>query len=134
MNYLIIGSTGYIGRNVVTKLISDSHSIYVLSRDKDKALKIFRKTAILVDWEDLNMNPLNLKLGTIDCVVNLAGEPLVAHRWNSKSKAKILSSRVNTTRLIVDAIAKTFISPKVFINASAIGYYGPHGDEDSDGS
>src|SRR3954452_11292940 len=63
-----------------------------------------------------------------DAVVNLAGAPLAGKRWNDAYKKEILESRVNTTRAIVE------LAPPVLINSSAVGYYGPRGDEELDES
>ena len=129
MNFLILGSTGYIGQNLVRRLLADGHLIYVLSRNKDEAFEIFRKQVIIVNWEDLKHNHLHIKFETIDCVINLAGESLSAKKWTTKTKAKLVSSRINTTRLVLDLIANKTIKPKVLINASAVGYYG-HNNND----
>ncbi len=62
-------------------------------------------------------------------VINLAGEPIAGKRWTAAQKKELRDSRLNTTRAIVNAIAKSKSKPEVFLNASAIGYYGPRGDE-----
>jgi uncharacterized protein (TIGR01777 family) len=68
-----------------------------------------------------------------DAVVNLAGENLFSQRWNSASKKVIRDSRLNSTANVVKALARkpqrAAGSPKVLVNASAVGYYGPRGDE-----
>jgi len=62
-------------------------------------------------------------------VINLSGEPIAGKRWTAIQKKELRDSRLNTTRALVDAIAKSKSKPEVFLNASAIGYYGPRGDE-----
>ena len=64
-----------------------------------------------------------------DAVVNLAGEPIAGKRWTRAQKARLRSSRIDTTRTIVEAIADVQHKPKILLNASAVGYYGPRGDE-----
>ena len=69
---------------------------------------------------------------TIDgagAVVNLAGESIAARRWTAAQKNRILESRVRATRSLVEAIAKASVPPPVFVSGSAVGYYGPLGDE-----
>ena len=61
--------------------------------------------------------------------VNLAGEPIANKRWSLEQKDRIRFSRVNTTRALVRAIAKAKDKPKFLISGSAVGYYGPRGDE-----
>jgi uncharacterized protein len=68
-------------------------------------------------------------LENADAVVHLAGAP-IAVRWTARRKREILESRVSGTRRIVDAIAKLQRAPRVFVSASAIGYYGDRGGEE----
>ena len=65
----------------------------------------------------------------IDVVVNLAGEPLDAGRWTDARKASILESRVKATNAIVKAMSTVTRRPSVFLNASAMGFYGARGDD-----
>ena len=64
-----------------------------------------------------------------DAVVNLAGANVAGARWTDAYKKAIADSRVLTTRALVDAIYASAQKPRVFVNASAIGYYGGRGDE-----
>jgi hypothetical protein len=64
-----------------------------------------------------------------DGIINLAGEPIAGKRWSEAQKDKLRSSRIDATRSLVDAILKAKVKPKFLLNASAVGYYGPHGDE-----
>ena len=61
--------------------------------------------------------------------MNLAGENVADRRWTAARKAALKNSRILSTRTLVRAIAACAHPPRVFINGSAIGYYGPHGDE-----
>ena len=64
-----------------------------------------------------------------DGIINLAGEPIAGKRWSKEQKEKLRASRIDATRALVNAIAKAKVKPKFLVNASAVGYYGPHGDE-----
>ncbi len=64
-----------------------------------------------------------------DAVIHLAGDPIASGRWNSARKARIRSSRVAGTLLISRTLAKLSVPPRVWISASAIGFYGTRGDE-----
>jgi hypothetical protein len=64
-----------------------------------------------------------------DVVINLAGESIAQGRWNKRKKAAIRDSRVNGTRVLSLALASLETKPKVFLCASAVGYYGDRGDE-----
>jgi uncharacterized protein (TIGR01777 family) len=68
------------------------------------------------------------KLEGLDAVIHLAGESIQG-RWTPNKKARIRESRFKGTRLLADALAQLAKPPKVFISASAIGYYGDRGDE-----
>jgi uncharacterized protein (TIGR01777 family) len=63
-----------------------------------------------------------------EAIVHLAGEP-VAQRWSDASRARIRSSREQGTRQLVEAIGQADPRPRALISSSAVGYYGPHGDE-----
>lgn len=63
-----------------------------------------------------------------DAVVNLAGAP-IARRWTAAGKRLIVDSRIDSTRALVQAMAAAKAPPPVFVSASAVGYYGPCGDE-----
>jgi uncharacterized protein (TIGR01777 family) len=62
-------------------------------------------------------------------VINLAGEPLAAKAWTPRQKAVLRESRVESTRALVAAIERASPRPSVLVSGSAVGYYGPHGDE-----
>ena len=62
-------------------------------------------------------------------VVNLAGESIAAKRWTDAHKKRILDSRVLATRSLAAAIRSASTPPPVFVSGSAVGYYGPCGDE-----
>jgi hypothetical protein len=80
----------------------------------------------LGDWAEV--------ISGCDAVVNLAGEPLAGVRWTDQRKQEIRDSRVLTTKVLVEAIAKASVKPQVMISASAIGYYGTSLDKSFDES
>jgi uncharacterized protein (TIGR01777 family) len=65
----------------------------------------------------------------IDGLIHLAGEPLISLRWTRRKKERILRSREDGTRLLVEGVARMERPPKVVISASAVGYYGDRGSE-----
>lgn len=127
MKLVIAGATGFIGSPLCAQLLQNGHTLTLLTRhappDGSTPAKTWRHwtPAIPSEWEAL--------FDGIDGVVNLAGEPLAAKRWTEKQKRRIQLSRIDTTRGIVDAIARAKRKPSFLINGSAVGYYGPHGDE-----
>ena len=83
-----------------------------------------------ITWNpDGSPGALAAHLEGVDALVNLAGENLAGGRWTAARKQVLLSSRVLPTRTLARAMAACARPPRVFINASAVGYYGPHGDE-----
>ncbi len=123
MRALITGGTGFIGRYLIKRLARP----VVLGRDPDR---IRRE---LGDVEASRWNarsPLDPELFTgVDTVFHLAGEPIASGRWDTEKKERIRKSRVEGTRLLVDALGRTADPPATLICASAIGYYGSRGDE-----
>ncbi len=69
------------------------------------------------------------RTGPLDAIVNLAGIGIADHRWTPARRAALLSSRVNATRLLVDVAGASGPDATFLANASAIGYYGPRGDD-----
>ncbi len=121
MKILISGSSGLVGSSLLPFLNDNNHEVLRLVR--------FQPTAENeIQWlPDQNQIDLN-SAGQIDAVVHLAGES-IANRWNEEKKNKIRESRIKGTKLISDTISQLEQKPKVFISASAIGYYGNRGNE-----
>lgn len=83
-----------------------------------------------IEWHpDGSAGSLPAHLEGVDAVVNLAGENIAGGRWTAARKKRLRDSRVLSTRTLVRAIAACAQPPKVFISGSAVGYYGPRGDE-----
>jgi uncharacterized protein (TIGR01777 family) len=127
MKILITGSTGLVGTALVRALTRDGHTVCRLVRP-ESVVKGEMNEGFSVAW-----NPETGELGGAavgaDAVVNLAGASIADGRWSAGRKAVLRSSRVDTTRALVDALAKMNAKPAVLVSASAIGYYGDRGDE-----
>jgi uncharacterized protein (TIGR01777 family) len=127
MEILITGATGFIGKHLGTMLIHDGHAITVVTRDIAGARKTFPGAAAIIDWEH---TALKAALDSTDAVINLAGEPIASGRWTSARKAAIMNSRILAAQRLTNAVAAVKQRPSLFIQASAIGYYGNRGDEE----
>jgi len=139
MRILLLGCTGFIGKSLIPKLISEGHELCVISRKNINQLKInssFEKIAFLKlnlaqekSWNNTNL--LN-QLKSCEGIINLSGEPITDKRWSEEQKLEIENSRINTTSYLMKNLKKNKISPKVIINASAIGFYGTSLDKTFD--
>lgn len=119
---VIIGGTGLIGQELINTLLKDDYEVKVLSRSKSKVEEIFGGIVTPVEWSGKNYNELVPIINGCDVIVNLAGHT-VAVPWTKSNKDKIWNSRINTTEIIANAINSCNTPPKVFIQASAVGYY-----------
>jgi len=129
MRVLITGGTGFIGGAVVRQLSDLGHSILVLSRGNQPPSG-WGNNARLVHWKGPEVDIPEEACDGIDAVINLAGESIGAKRWTIKRKDQIFESRIQTTRRLAARIAAMPVKPKLFISGSAVGYYGPHGNEE----
>jgi uncharacterized protein (TIGR01777 family) len=127
MHYLIAGGTGFIGKSLIENLLNQKHKITILTRNIANAKKIFGKKVILID--DISQIA---KDALVNCIINLAGEPIADKKWSRNQKEVLLQSRVKATKKIIDLIAALKIKPGALINASAIGYYGNCNDYELD--
>ena len=125
MRVFLTGATGLIGRALSASLCGDGHEVVALSRGASPAGMTAGSRAVLGDpavpgaWQD--------ELSRCDACVNLAGEPVAAGRWTEERRRRIRDSRVNAMRNLAGVIAGG--GPTVLVSGSAIGYYGPRGDE-----
>ena len=126
---LITGATGLIGTEVCKKLISEGKEITVFTRNPERAKKVLPGVKNYIEWDYERMDDWMNELNGKDAIINLAGANLGTKRWNDKYKRKIYDSRIISTRRLVEAIKDCNPRPKVFISASAVGYYGDRGNE-----
>ena len=127
MKILITGATGFIGRTAVLYLRDRGHEIVVLTRDSEIAPVRLPVACPLFSWQGKGQPPREA-FANVDAVVHLAGENII-NRWTSSRKKEIIKSRAESTRQLVKAMQKLDHPPKVFVCASAIGFYGDRGDE-----
>lgn len=127
MRLVVAGGTGFIGTAVRARLLQQGHSLVLLSRSPSRTSESPQQK--WVAWNPLSPGAWQSAVDGADGVINLAGESIAGKRWSKAQKEKIRSSRISTTSAIVAAIAKAKQKPKFLLNASAVGYYGPRGDE-----
>lgn len=127
MRILISGGTGMIGNLLASHMLEAGHEIWILSR---RIREKYSSHGInMIHWDGISMGNWADVVSTSDVIINLAGENIGTKRWSKKQKKLIVDSRVNSGEILTAAISKAVIRPKVFIQASAIGYYGVKNDE-----
>ena len=123
MKITITGAGGLIGTKLVERLRARGDEVTTLSRNPS--------SAGAVAWQPEEEPAPAAALAGRDGVIHLAGEE-VAQRWSDDAKRRIRSSRELGTRNLVAGIAAAEPRPRVLVSSSAVGYYGPHGDEPLD--
>jgi uncharacterized protein (TIGR01777 family) len=124
MKILISGSTGMVAKALIPVLENKGHEIYKLVRKSKDG-----QNEIVWDAEKGFSEENEKKIQGFDAVINLVGDNVASERWDAEKKKRIRNSRVLGTRNIIEALKKNSAKPKVFISASAIGFYGNRGDE-----
>ncbi len=131
MNILLTGATGFIGKPLSQKLISDEHQVFAWVRNKNKAEAVLDNRITCVEQLE------EIQEQNFDVVINLAGEPIADKRWTSARKLALRNSRIGLTEKLVKYLNSLNKKPRVILSGSAIGYYGSQQpdlelDEDSD--
>jgi uncharacterized protein (TIGR01777 family) len=123
MRVLITGGTGFLGTAMVAALRARGDALVVVSRDAQRARALGDVAAVEADLQ--SPGPWTSALAGADAVIHLAGEPVAARRWTAQQKQMLRDSRVETTRVLVEAIgaAPADQRPRALITASGSDYY-----------
>lgn len=122
MRIVVAGGTGFLGSHLTGRLRNNGHEVRVLTRTP--------RSEDHVKWDPTgSTDSWSAILDNADSIINLTGEPIAPKRWTPARKTALRDSRVRSTRTLVDAMKRSPRPPALLINASAIGIYGPHGDE-----
>jgi uncharacterized protein len=134
MRVAVTGATGLIGTALVHQLQTRGDEVTVLTRHEESAVAQF-PGAVVFGWMRPSREPAPPEaFAGRDAVVHLAGEP-IAQRWTEEARRRIRASRELGTRNLVEGLrAVSGERPRVLVSQSAIGIYGPHGDEPVDES
>jgi len=119
MNIVVSGGSGFIGTALVRALLARGDDVAVLSRNP----------AQVREGRGMGWDAVNDAVRNADAIVNLAGENVGEGRWSAARKQRMLQSRLDATRKLVEAMRAAPERKRVFVSASAVGYYGMHGDE-----
>jgi uncharacterized protein len=124
MRILISGSSGFIGTALRSALASAGHDVVPLVRRAARPGE--------VEWNPVAGTLDPAAIDGADAVINLSGAGIGDKRWSDSYKRELLDSRLMTTKLLASTIAAVDRPPTVFLSGSAIGIYGPRGDETLD--
>ena len=128
MRTIITGGSGLIGRALAAELAAAEHEVIVLSRAPGRVGGL-PAGARAVGWDGRTAEGWQDLADGATAIVNLAGEGIAAGRWTAARKQRIADSRHQAGAAVVQAVAGAETRPQVVIQASAVGYYGPRGDE-----
>ena len=126
---IVAGGTGFIGKKLGMELTASGYELFILTRNKEQARKIFTNKITPLEWDGKTSAGWEKYLDGAFAIINLAGENIGAGRWNKKRKENILQSRLQAGNAIVNAISKAKNKPRVLLQASGIGIYGNRHDE-----
>jgi uncharacterized protein (TIGR01777 family) len=134
MRVFVAGGTGLVGSRLVPGLHQRGDQVVLLTRRPDHARSALGGACTVVAGDPLRPGPWAEAVDDCDAVVNLVGENLFARRWDAAFKQAIRDSRVRATEALVQALAwrprTASGGRKVLVSASAVGYYGPRGDDE----
>jgi uncharacterized protein len=129
MRVIITGGTGLIGQALAKELSEHGYEVVILSRSPQTARGYLPPTVRCVGWDGKTANGWGELASGATAIVNLAGANISGGRWTTDKKRQILQSRLDAGRAVSSAVADASIKPEIVVQSSAVGYYGPHGDE-----
>jgi hypothetical protein len=128
MKILITGGTGFVGKQLTSRLIEDGHEVTILTRSM-KGVKGTSPGMSYLEGDPTKRGPWQEAIKNHDAVINLAGASIFS-KWTEEHKKAIRESRVNTTRNIVEGVPLPSQKQFTLLSTSAVGYYGFCGDEE----
>ncbi|MGW8225858.1 MAG: TIGR01777 family oxidoreductase [Anaerolineales bacterium] len=133
MKVIIAGGTGLIGRQLTKELAKNDYAVIILSRNPEKVVSL-PKGVEVVAWDGKSVQGWGELVNGSQAVVNLSGaniggEGFLPSRLTETRKRAIRDSRILSGKALVEAIDSAEMKPEVFVQSSAVGYYGFHEDE-----
>ena len=129
MKVVIAGGSGFLGRALSEHLVGRQHQVIILTRAESVPASTGARA---VTWHpDGSPNPGSWarEIDGADAIVNLTGAGMADRRWTRRRKDELRQSRAQPTRSLVAAIRAAAVKPATFVQGSAVGFYGAHGDE-----
>ena len=122
---LITGGTGMIGKALTQALIERGFNVIILTRHRNDKQKTGNDKLTYAVWDIEKQTIDKNAIAKADYIIHLAGASVAEKRWNDKRKQEIVSSRVDSGKLIVESLKTIPNKVKTVISASGIGWYGP---------
>ncbi len=129
---LVAGASGFIGRALVSELAEEGYQVIALSRDATVARGRFPDGVQVAQWDGRTAAGWGHHADGSLAVVNLTGENLARGRWTRSKKERIIESRTIPAAALVEAVRQARTRPLVFVQASAVGFYGTSGEAEID--
>ncbi|HEX5473851.1 MAG TPA: TIGR01777 family oxidoreductase [Vicinamibacterales bacterium] len=135
MRLVIAGGTGFLGSSLAQAYADEGHDVRVLSRSLPAGQSAHESGTGMPGVTRVGWSPAEAGggladlLSGADAVVNLAGESIGGKRWTPARRQALRDSRLTATRRLASAIQAAAVPPPVFVSASGVGFYGPHGNE-----
>jgi len=126
---IITGATGFIGNALCRELIQGRYEVVELSRGPEMGKALLPNQVKVVKWDTQSSEGWADYADGAYAIVNLAGENIASGTWTTERKQRILQSRLDAGKAVVEAVEKVKTKPQVVIQSSGIGYYGDSGDE-----
>ena len=134
MRIFLMGGTGLVGSRLIRRLLDRNDQIVLLTRRPDVARQKWGEAVQVVVGDPMQAGVWIDAADNCEAVVNLVGEGIFNRRWRARFRQLLYDSRIQSTENSVRALTQSPRTPagqpKILVNASAIGYYGPRGDEE----
>ena len=133
MRIIITGGSGLIGRALTENMAKDGNEVVILSRTPEKVTGL-PQGAVAVAWDARSPAGWQHLVDGADVIINLAGENLKGkglfpRRWTKRRKQLIRQSRLDAGKEVAEAVRQAARKPRLLVQASAVGYYGTHGND-----
>jgi uncharacterized protein (TIGR01777 family) len=125
---LITGGTGFVGTQLMSRLLREGHEIMILTRSQ-KRTETRDPSVSYLQSDPTQRGNWQSAINDHDVIINLAGVSIFS-RWTEETKRAIGESRILTTRNLVEGIDPERAKSMTLFSTSAVGYYGFHGDEE----
>jgi uncharacterized protein (TIGR01777 family) len=129
MRVIITGGSGLIGQALGKELSQHGYTVVVLSRSPETSQGSLPDSIRIVRWDGKTARGWEDLANEAKAIVNLAGANISSGRWTDAKKRLIVQSRVDAGNAVTQAVENASTKPEVVVQSSAVGYYGPHGDD-----